>query len=58
MAAPAKVVPHLAVVVLRKHAQILPLRTARAALDAAGVQRRRRLAHRNQEEEAGGWIWN
>jgi hypothetical protein len=53
MAAPGKVVPHLAVVVVRVHAQLVPLRTATAAtpLDAAGVQRRRRLANRNQE----GW---
>jgi hypothetical protein len=51
MAAPAKIVPHLAVVVVSVHAQLVPLRTARAALDAAGVQRRRRLANRNQE----GW---
>jgi hypothetical protein len=45
MAAPGKVVPHLAVVVVRVHAQLVPLRTARVALDAAGVQRRRRLAN-------------
>jgi hypothetical protein len=40
MAAPSKVVP---LVALRVDAQVLPLRTAKSALDAADEQRRRRL---------------
>jgi hypothetical protein len=43
MAAPGKVVPLLNLCVIRVHGQVLPLRTARATLDAAGEQRRMEL---------------
>jgi hypothetical protein len=57
MAAPGKVVPHLAVVVVRVLAQILSLRTARSG-DAGGwrieTMRRRRLSGRSVDLELNG----
>jgi hypothetical protein len=59
MAAPGKVGVLLLAMVLRSTARSCRCGRPGAALDSAGEQRRRRLAHLEQRSVSGGrkWIW-